>query len=314
MLLALNNEMYICEEKIEERQTVLNLLRNQFQRKQIDRDRVNIHAIWMNDCLKTIENESKFHEKPIGPISQYIHCLSEHWSYAVEKHLAPIMSSFVCSNNDDEKLLIDILSSYSSAYRPPIYVRKYANRVHDISGTIESMRKANLVTVYDVLKIENTTVACVLIDYKQIEATILVENLDEFRQLKSNGRLQWKQIDRKVKQVAEVWTFDGANVKLDSTSRIYTNDKQPRRFFLTDQTQTLAHDEYQADIRTLEDQIQDINDELNKLNMNKQRIHDEIKQTEKQSTDNKQKIDQLMKVIQSMRFLFEYIQQEAFSF
>src|SRR5205807_1856803 len=122
-------------------------------------------------------------------------------SYAVEKHLAPIMSSFICTNNNDEKILIEILSSYSSDHRPPIYVRTYTDQVHDISGTLENTKKANLLTIYDVLKIDNITVECVLIDVKQIEATILVENLDEIKKIRQNGILRWTKVDRKVKQV-----------------------------------------------------------------------------------------------------------------
>jgi len=230
-------------------------------------------------------------------LGRYIHCINPHWSYAVEKHLAPIMSSFICTDNDDEKILIEILSSYSSDHRPPIYVRIYSDKVHDISGTKQYVKQANLLTIHDVLKIDNITVECVLIDFKQIEATILVENLEEVKNLRQSGILRWKNIDRKVKQVVEAWTCDGSNIKLDSTFRIYTNDKQPIRYFLSNSTQSLSIEELESNIKSLNEQIKEMNESLNKLNTIRQTIIDEINQTKKESANNKKKIRELMKVI-----------------
>jgi len=207
------------------------------------------------------------------------------------------MSSFICENNDDEKILIEILSSYSSDHRPPIYVRRYSDQVHDISGTMQYIRQANLLTIYDVLKIDNITVECLLIDLKQIEATILVENLEEVKNLRQSGILQWKNIDRKVRQVVEAWTCDGSNIKLDSTFRIYTNDKQPIKYFSSNSTQSLSIEELEYDIQSSNEQIKQMNESLNKLNTIQQAIIDEINQTNKASANNKKKIRELMNVI-----------------
>src|SRR5439155_741055 len=101
---------------------------------------------------------------------------------AVEKHLAPIMSSFICTNNNDEKILIEILSSYSSDHRPPIYVRTYTDQVHDISGTLENTKKANLLTIYDVLKIDNITVEYISIDELESDIKSLNEQIKQMNE------------------------------------------------------------------------------------------------------------------------------------
>lgn len=215
------------------------------------------------------------------------------------------MSSFICANNDDEKILIEILSSYSSDHRPPIYVRTFSDKVHDISGTRQHIQRANLLTIYDVLKIDNITIECVLIDLKQIEVTILVENFEEIKQFKQTGILTWKNIDRKVKQVAEAWTYDGSNIKLDSTFRIYTNDKQPLRYFLSDSTQSLSIDELKLEMKSSYEQIKEMNESLNKLNISQQTIRDEIDRTKKANTNNKRKLRELMKVFKKS-FILNY--------
>jgi len=207
------------------------------------------------------------------------------------------MSSFICANNDDEQILIGIFSSYSSDHRPPIFVRAYSDKVHDISGTLEHIKQANLLTIYDVLKIDNITVECALIDFKQIEATILVENLDEVKKLRRSSILAWKSIDRKVKQVVEAWTCDGSNIKLDGTFRIYTNDKQPIRYFLSNSSQSLSIEELEIDIKSSYEQIKQMNESLNKLKTIRQTMIDEINNAKKANINNKKKIRELMKVI-----------------
>lgn len=206
------------------------------------------------------------------------------------------MSSFICTDTDDEKLLLEILSSYSSEHRPAIYVRKYSDQIHDISGTREYIQQANLLTIYDVLKIDNITVECALIDFKQIEVTILVENLDEIKQYKQTGILKWKNIDRKVKQVVEAWTADGSNIKLDGTFRIYTNVKQPLRYFLSNNVQSLLDEELKCDIKILEEQIEQIDDILNQLKIIQETKTTEINQIKKSRIDNKKKLRDLMMV------------------
>jgi chromosome segregation ATPase len=251
----------------------------------------------MTDCLKAIENENRFHKKPIGPIGRYIRCIEPRWSYAVEKHLAATMSGFICSDNHDEKILLELFSYYARDYRPTITVRKYSTVVPDISGTLERIRRANLLSIYQVLKIDNITVECTLIDFRQIEATILVEDLQHAKRIRQSGILRWANIDRKVKQVVEAWTYDGSNVKLDKAFRIYTNDRQPARYFTSNNNQSLSADELNMEIKRLNEQVHQMDISINELRKIRQTTIDDFEKMKKATTENKRKIKELNKVI-----------------
>lgn len=66
------------DQSIQEKQFAVDMLEREHEQKQkdleqliqIDQDQVNIYAVWMSDCLKTIQNDSRFHQKPIGPIGK----------------------------------------------------------------------------------------------------------------------------------------------------------------------------------------------------------------------------------------------------
>jgi hypothetical protein len=227
---------------------------------------------------------------------RYIHCTDSHWSYAVEKHLAPIMASFICSDIDDEKILLEIFSLYSFEQSPPVFVRAHSNSVHDTSGTLKQIKQANLLSIHQVLRIDNMTVECALIDFKQIEATILLEDLEQVKSVRQSGILQWKKIDRKVKQVTEAWTCDGSNIKFDKAFRIYTNEKQTMKYFATNTTQSLSLEELQLNIKFSYEQIIQTNESMNELKRTRQTIIDDINKTKKASADNKRKIKDLNKV------------------
>ena len=100
----------------------------------------DVYGPWMSDCLKAIDDEKRFHKKPIGPIGRHIRCVEPRWSYAVEKHLAPIMSSFICTDVHDEKLLLGLFQRYATTYRPTITVMKHRETVHNVRGTLSRSR------------------------------------------------------------------------------------------------------------------------------------------------------------------------------
>ncbi len=78
ILTSLTDDMNINDENIREKQITIDFLENELRQKQqdlnqliqIDQDKINVYAPWMPDCLKTIQNDSRFHKQPIGPISK----------------------------------------------------------------------------------------------------------------------------------------------------------------------------------------------------------------------------------------------------
>jgi chromosome segregation ATPase len=78
ILTSLTDDMNMKDENIHEKQITIEFLENELKQKQqdlnqliqIDQDKTNVYAPWMSDCLKTIQNDPRFHKKPIGPISK----------------------------------------------------------------------------------------------------------------------------------------------------------------------------------------------------------------------------------------------------
>jgi chromosome segregation ATPase len=300
--------MNVSNETIRKKQSTIISIQNELKQKhqeldelkKIEKDKTNVYGTWMEDCLKAIENDNRFHRKPIGPIGRYIHCINPYWSYAVEKHLAAIMSAFICSDNHDEKILLEIFSKYSRDYRPMVSIRKYSEQAHNISGTLEQIKHANLLSIYEVLRIDNVTVECTLIDFRQVEATILVKDLQHAKSIQQSGVLRWPMVDKKVKQVVEAWTYDGSNVKLDKAFRIYTNDKQPAKYFKSNNTQSLSTEELEAEIKRLNDQINQMNLSIIEMKKIRQTTIDNFENMKRASTENKKKIKELNKVIDTL--------------
>lgn len=202
------------------------------------------------------------------------------------------MSSFICADNHDEKLLIELLSLFTSDNRPAIVIRPYADHVHDISGTLERVQEANLLSMYDVLSIDCVPVQCLLIDHKQIEATILVEDLAEAKRIWQSGVLQWRSVTRKVRRVLDGWTRDGSNIKFDRIVRIYTSDERPTRHFRTAADPNVLKDDRDRTKGSMTAQMR----ELNELKEDREKVNDQLEKLQQNCADQKQKRQPLMQV------------------
>jgi hypothetical protein len=75
-ILALGEDIELHEAKLRDKQQAIGFLEDELQEKQellnesmrIDQDPTNVYGPWMSDCLKDVQNDQRFHRKPIGPI------------------------------------------------------------------------------------------------------------------------------------------------------------------------------------------------------------------------------------------------------
>ena len=209
------------------------------------------------------------------------------------------MPSFMCADNHDEKLLIEILSSFTSDNRPAIVIRPYAERVHDISGTLDRIREANLRSMYDILAVDSVPVQCLLIDDKQIEATILVENFAEAKRIWQSGVLKWPTVTRKVRRVLEGWTRDGSNIKFDPIVRLYTSDDRPTRYFRTDADPNVLNDDMDKTHGSMTQQMR----ELNELKEDREKVNDQLEKVQRNWSDERQKLQSFTQVRSNGRLI-----------
>jgi hypothetical protein len=86
---SFTDDMNINNESICKKQSTINCIQNELKQKQqdfdelkkVEKDKTNVYGLSMSDCLKAIENENRFHQRPMG---RHIRCIEPRWSYAVE--------------------------------------------------------------------------------------------------------------------------------------------------------------------------------------------------------------------------------------
>lgn len=319
-MISLINDSNAIKDKIRTKEASIDCIKNELKQKQndlhdlkkIEKDKTNAYGTWMSTCLQAIESDNRFHKKPIGPIGRYVRCTDPHWAYAVEKHLSSIMAAFICSDNHDERILLDIFSKHCHGSRPTIHVTRFPETPPDVSGTLEKIKRAQLLSIYQVLRIDNVVAESVLIDSKQIEATILVQDLQEIKRIRQSGVLRWERIHKKVKQVTDAWTADGLNITLGAAFRIYTNERQPMKYFKSTSTQSLSADELNENIKRLNDEVKRTDSLLNELKTNQKKIKDNLEKINQMIVGNQKKIIELTKVsLNVVAFFIKYIKNKV---
>lgn len=63
----------------------------------------------LSNVLRAVANETRFQEKPIGPIGLHVTLLRPEWSSIIEKVFGGSLNSFVVTSKQDQKLMSDIL-------------------------------------------------------------------------------------------------------------------------------------------------------------------------------------------------------------
>ena len=63
----------------------------------------------LKNVIKTIEQEKRFNQKPIGPLAWYVRNSQPEWQNIIERTLGGILNNFVVTCREDQKLLSEIL-------------------------------------------------------------------------------------------------------------------------------------------------------------------------------------------------------------
>lgn len=74
--------------------------------------------------LRAIRDESRFREKPVGPIGNHVRLLKPEWSSILEKALGSTLSSFIVTSIQDQALLSDVMKRVNW-YESWIWSRKW---------------------------------------------------------------------------------------------------------------------------------------------------------------------------------------------
>ncbi len=117
--------------------------------------------------------QADFQEAPIGPLSEYVEVLDEHWVGTVEFCVGTYtLQSFIVHNARDASLLQKLLPDNP---RPNIYVSNLRRARYRISEKhMPQVDRSRYRTMLDILKIRNDAVFNVLVDERSVDRIVLV--------------------------------------------------------------------------------------------------------------------------------------------
>ena len=100
------------------------------------------------------------------------------FSLAIETCLGQLLTSFICSDKNDERVLRQIIEKHikDSKHQPSIIVTDFSDPLYDISRFKRDFPEHP--TIYDMLTIKSNVVANVLMDQRRIESTLLLPDYE----------------------------------------------------------------------------------------------------------------------------------------
>lgn len=171
-------ELKNCEKKIQNLHTDIENLNKS------SKDQIYKFGNYMANLVREVEQlsaQGKFKEKPRGPIGMYIQPKQDEYSLAIEQCLGALVTTFICGNYDDEKLLQQVISRHvREAHRKPrIIVTDFRTPLYDVSRYRPEYTEYP--TVYEMLTIKDHVVANTLIDQRRIESVLLLPDYETAR-------------------------------------------------------------------------------------------------------------------------------------
>ncbi|RYP92582.1 hypothetical protein DL770_001340 [Monosporascus sp. CRB-9-2] len=132
--------------------------------------------------LKSIENDTGFSQKPIGPIGTLIQLTKPKWGGVIERYLGGNLSAFIAMSRSDQKRLQSHMDRLRMRSPPPILI---APR-HSLSNLREPDSRFD--TIMRVLKFDDAVVRDQLVILNQIEQIILIEKREEAEKIMFDGQ------------------------------------------------------------------------------------------------------------------------------
>ncbi|XP_057377924.1 structural maintenance of chromosomes protein 6-like [Daphnia carinata] len=148
--------------------------------KKSDSNAYAVFGEWIPKLLQKIERTSFRGTKPRGPIGAYIKLRDKSWAPVVETFLGQRLSCFICSNDEDAKLLNRLIDEEIPRNRPKpnIITSSISGRLHDVSNykvrCSPELRRKDIHCLMDMLIIDDPDIANILIDLNGIEQVLLI--------------------------------------------------------------------------------------------------------------------------------------------
>lgn len=135
------------------------------------------------NLLSSIERESGFSEKPIGPLGLYVTSLKPAWSSIIERVFGDSLDAFIVANSSDRELLAKHMERLRYQKQPTIYISRPGRLINSLQQP-----DAQFDTILRVLKFDDDRVKNQLVITNQIEQMVLIEDESEaWRTMTTNG-------------------------------------------------------------------------------------------------------------------------------
>lgn len=126
----------------------------------------------LRDLLRLVDRETRFKEKPVGPMGRHVTLLKPEWSLLLEKSFGVVLSSFAVTSRHDQAILSELMKR--TEYDGRIFIGS-ATPI-DTSGHEPD---PSLLTWMRALKIDNHLVRNQLIVNQGIDQTVLIEDREK---------------------------------------------------------------------------------------------------------------------------------------
>ena len=126
----------------------------------------------MPQLITAIGRETRFRQKPIGPIGKHIKLLKPEWSSLLEKYFGNTLNGFVVTCKTDQSIMQNLMKRFNVFV--PVIITGQA-----LIDTAPTEPDGSFSTVLRCMEIDNILVRKVLVLQHFIENSILIEDLDE---------------------------------------------------------------------------------------------------------------------------------------
>ncbi|KAK3346253.1 P-loop containing nucleoside triphosphate hydrolase protein [Lasiosphaeria hispida] len=243
----------------------------------------------MSNLVRAIENESRFDNKPIGPLGAHIQLLKPEWGSILEQTFGANLNGFIVTSKRDQKLLFELIDRFKLRQCPVLLGN--GHRL-DLRGKEPD---ESFDTILRTLKVDNLLVRDQLVLHHMIEQIILIPDRVKAQEVMFDGA-----VPRNVKACLAIQDGGrGQGLRLMdnngsiSTTPIGRGQVNGRPRMKTDSGFQLAF--HKESMRKLEAEYRAIEGERRRLVQESQRCKDEVKRLKKDraSLENQQRVAQL---------------------
>ncbi|KAK3677172.1 Structural maintenance of chromosomes protein 6 [Recurvomyces mirabilis] len=171
----------------------------------------------IEQLVKAVNQESRWRQKPVGPMGRHVKLLKPQWSSQLEKTFGGVLESFIVTNAEDQKMFRDL------ARRVKCDVPVYIGNAEPLDTSDKMPEDTSLDTILSVLTIDNDLVRNQLIINQAIEQTLLIEGREQAGRILYSGGAR----PRNVRAAISLGNKIGAGVRQE-----YTRSGQAKSSFI----------------------------------------------------------------------------------